>query len=144
MPNKYCDVREAALYRDGTNVGYDSTCKILSGAWLDPYTATTLYAASDVDIDHIVPLAEAWRSGAAGWTDYQRRQYANNKLVVLAVDDGTNASKGDKAPDLWKPPNQAAHCLYAKRWVAIKATYGLTITTTEKAALNQMIDTCQS
>jgi hypothetical protein len=142
VPNSYCDVRQAALYREGTNVGYSSTCSILSGAWLDAYTGTMLYATSDVDIDHIVPLAEAWRSGAAAWTDAQRRQYANNKLVVLAVDDGTNASKGDKTPDLWKPPNQSAHCLYAKRWIAIKATFGLSVNTAEKTALNQMLDSC--
>jgi predicted aspartyl protease len=144
IPNSYCDVRQAALYREGTNVVYSSTCAIQSGSWLDPYTATTLYAPSDVDIDHIVPLAEAWRSGAAGWTDYQRRQYANNRLVVLAVDDRTNAAKGDKTPDLWKPPNQAAHCLYAKRWIAIKSTFGLSVNTSEKTALNQMLDTCQN
>jgi hypothetical protein len=85
VPNSYCDVRQAALYREGMNVVYTSTCAIQSGSWLDPYTATTLYATSDVDIDQFVPMAEAWRSGAAGWTDYQRRQFANNRLVVIAV-----------------------------------------------------------
>jgi hypothetical protein len=93
---------------------------------------------------HIVPLAEAWRSGAAAWNTAQLTQYANNQLVLIAVDDSTNQSKGDKSPDLWQPPNQGAHCLYAKRWIAIKATYVLTASTNEETALNQMLNTCQS
>lgn len=104
----------------------------------------TLYAASDVDIDHIVPLAEAWRSGASEWTTDQRTRFANASLELLAVDDGVNASKGDKTPDLWKPPNQAAHCLYAKRWIAIKQTYDLSVKATEKSALDSMLNTCRS
>lgn len=142
IPNTYCDVRQAALYREGKNVQYTSTCSITGGSWLDPFTAVTLYAPSDVDIDHIVPLAEAWRSGASSWSTTTRTQFANDKLVVVAVDDGANASKGDKAPDLWKPPNAAAHCLYAKRWTAIKKGYALTVSTPEKTALQTMLNTC--
>ena len=144
IPTSTCDVRQATLYREGTNVSYDSACTILSGSWLDPYTAATLYAASDVDIDHVVPLAAAWRSGAAGWGAAQRLAFANDMLEVVAVDDATNQSKGDKTPDLWKPPNQLAHCLYAKRWVAIKTKYTLSISTSEKAALEQMLSSCDS
>jgi len=144
IPNSNCDVRQAALYREGTGVSYNSACDILSGSWLDAYTAVTLYAISDVDIDHVVPLAESWRTGAAGWTAQQRTKFAHDKLVVLAVDDGTNQSKGDKGPHLWKPPNQAAHCLYAKRWIVIKSTYTLTVNPSEKTALQQMLTTCQS
>jgi hypothetical protein len=143
IPNAFCDVRQAALYREGTGVTYASNCSILSGAWLDPYTAVALYAISDVDIDHVVPLAESWRTGAAGWTTAQRTTFANDKLVVVAADDGANQSKGDKGPELWKPPNQAAHCLYAKRWIVIKSKYSLTVNSSEKAALQQMLSTCQ-
>lgn len=144
IPNSYCDVRQATLYRDGTGVSYTPQCDILSGTWLDPYSAVALYAPSDVDIDHVVPLAAAWRSGASAWTDAQRQAFGNDRLVLLAVDDAVNQSKGDKTPDLWKPPNQAAHCLYAKRWIAIKAKYTLTVSSAEKSALNQMLGTCAS
>jgi len=144
IPNAFCDVRQATLYRDGTTVSYTSTCSITSGSWLDPYSGASLSAASDVDIDHIVPLAAAWRSGAASWTTDRRTQFANDKLVVIAADDGLNAAKGDKTPDLWKPPNSAAHCLYAKRWTAIKDTYQLSVSSPEKSALQTMLNTCES
>ncbi|WP_170245516.1 HNH endonuclease family protein [Microbacterium saccharophilum] len=142
IPNSTCDVRQASLYREGTGVNYTSACDILSGSWVDAYTGVTLYAASDVDIDHVVPLADSWRSGAAAWTTAQRTTFANDRLVVVAVDDAANQSKGDKSPDVWKPQNQAAHCLYAKRWIAIKSKYALSITSAESSALSQMLGTC--
>ncbi|MBB1503112.1 HNH endonuclease [Propioniciclava sp. MC1683] len=141
-PVATCDIRQAALWREGRNVAYTSACDILSGTWLDAYTVVTLYDKSDVDVDHIVPLAEAWRAGAASWTTTQRTAFANDQLEVIAVDDGANQSKGDKGPDLWKPPNQAAHCLYAKRWIAIKTKYALTVSAPEKSALDSMLNTC--
>lgn len=144
VPVSTCDVRQAALYREGKDVTYTSACDILSGTWLDAYTTVTLYDKSDVDVDHIVPLAEAWRTGASAWTSTQRTAFANHPLEVIAVDDGANASKGDKTPDLWKPPNRAAHCLYAKRWIAIKAAWQLTVNSSEKAALDSMLNTCEA
>ena len=144
VPVSTCDVRQAALYREGRQVVYTRACDILSGTWLDAYTNVTLYDKSDVDVDHIVPLAEAWRTGASAWTRTQRTAFANHPLEVIAVDDGANASKGDKTPDLWKPPNRAAHCLYAKRWIAIKTTWQLTVNASEKAALDSMLNTCQA
>ena len=141
-PVATCDIRQAALWREGRNVAYTSACDILSGTWLDAYTVVTLYDNSDVDVDHIVPLAEAWRTGAASWTTTQRTAFANDQLEVIAVDDGANQSKGDKGPDLWKPPNQAAHCLYAKRWIAIKTKYALTVSAPEESALDSMLNTC--
>lgn len=144
VPNKNCDVRQAALYREGKNVTYEPNCNITGGSWLDAYTNVTLYDKSDVDIDHIVALAEAWRSGAASWDDHQRRKFANDQLVVLAVDDGANQSKGDKRPDAWMPPNADAHCLYAKRWIAIKASYSLTVADAEKSKLHAALGTCSS
>lgn len=143
-PSNACDVRNAALYRDGVGVTINSNCTVQSGRWLDPYTAVWLNNKSDVDIDHMVPLAEAWRTGASNWSDNQRRQFANDRLVVVSADDGANQSKGDKGPDAWKPANQASWCLYGKRYTAVKAKYGMTTSTTEKAALQQMIGTCST
>ena len=67
-----CDVRDDALIRDGSGVEVDEDCSITAGEWLDPYTGTTLTDSEDVDIDHVVPLANAWRSGAAGWDEGQK------------------------------------------------------------------------
>lgn len=63
-----CDTREVVLERDGVNVTTDSSCAATGGSWHSPYDGATWTAPSDVDIDHIVPLAEAWRSGANNWT----------------------------------------------------------------------------
>lgn len=142
-PLNSCDARQAALYRDGVNVVYNKrTCSIRGGSWLDPYTNRWLNRPSDADVDHIVPLADAWRSGASTWTDRDRRAFANNRLEVISVDDGANQSKGDKGPSGWKPPNAAAHCLYAKRWIAIKDRFHLTVTSSESEALSNMLTTC--
>ena len=141
-PQASCDAREAALVRDGQNVKVGSGCKVTSGAWLDPYTNQTYSDPQDLDIDHVVPLANAWRSGASTWDDELRERYANDPDVVLSVEDNANQEKGDKGPEAWKPPNEAEWCDYADRWISIKAKYDLSVNEQEKEALNQMLNTC--
>ena len=141
-PQASCDVREAALIRDGENVEVGSGCKVSSGSWLDPYTAKTYTDPQEIDIDHVVPLAEAWRSGASSWDDERRERYANDPLVLLSVEDNANQAKGDKGPEAWKPPNEQEWCDYAQRWIQIKAEYGLSVDEQEKEALEQMLGTC--
>ena len=103
-----------------------------------------LPAASDVDIDHIVPLAEAWRSGASSWTQGTREDFANDTKnpQLIAVTDNVNQAKGDKDPAAWKPPLRSYWCTYAKMWVRTKDNYDLTVQSTEKAALTEMLGTC--
>ncbi|KFX97264.1 hypothetical protein V490_02881, partial [Pseudogymnoascus sp. VKM F-3557] len=122
----------------------DSACAATSGSWLSPYDGATWTAASDVDIDHMVPLSNAWKSGAASWTTAQRQGFANDLTnpQLLAVTDNVNQSKGDQGPETWKPSLTSYHCTYAKMWVKVKSVYDLTITTAEKAALTTMLGTC--
>jgi hypothetical protein len=143
-PDGSCDVRDAALIRDGEGVEIDSECAITSGRWIDPYTGRTLTDSSEVDIDHVVPLANAWRSGAgsAGWSTADREAYANDPTVLLSADAGANRAKGDKGPEAWKPPNGDYHCEYARRWVWIKSEWQLTVNAAERVALSEMLDTC--
>ncbi|HEX2098563.1 MAG TPA: HNH endonuclease family protein [Rubrobacteraceae bacterium] len=141
-PQTSCDVREAALIRDGQDVEVGSGGKVTSGTWFDPYTARTYTKPSDIDTDHIVPLANAWRSGASAWDDEQRERYANDPDVLLSVEDNANQAKGDKGPEAWKPPNKAEWCDYAQRWIQIKAKYDLSANEQEKEALEQMLATC--
>lgn len=143
-PNNSCDARNAALYRDGQNVTMSSTCTYLKGTWVDPYGARKYNATSDIDIDHIVPLAASWRAGAASWDTTKRTQFANDPLVLVSSYDRLNSAKGDKGPEAWVPPNTAAHCLYAKRWVAAKSKYALSVNSAEKAKLTSMLATCTS
>lgn len=141
-PSDECTSRSAALYRDGTDVVATRRCGIRSGHWLDPYTGTWVLSRTKVDVDHVVPLAATWRGGAGSWSATRRTQYANDPLVLVTVQASANRSKGDRTPDLWKPPNRAAWCLYAKRYTAIKAKYALSVTSPEQQALVTMLGTC--
>jgi hypothetical protein len=141
-PQASCNTREAALVRDGKNVKAEKDCKITSGEWYDPYTDQTYSNPQDLDIDHVVPLANAWRSGASSWNNQQRERYANDPDVLLSVEDNANQEKGDKGPEAWKPPNEGEWCDYAERWVSIKAKYDLSVNEQEKQALEQMLNTC--
>ena len=100
--------------------------------------------ASDVDIDHMVPLAEAWSSGAWAWTTSRRQTYANDLggPELWAVTDNVNQSKGDQDPATWQPPLASFDCTYARAWIQVKYYYSLAIDTTEKTSLTGMLDTC--
>lgn len=143
-PDGSCDVRDDALVRDGRGVEVDEECSITAGRWLDPFTGTTLTDSGDVDIDHIVPLANAWRSGASDWNEGQREAYANDPGVLLSVDDGANQIKGDKGPEAWLPPNAEYHCEYARRWISIKHDWNLTVNPQEKSALQELLQGCRA
>jgi hypothetical protein len=139
-----CDTREVVLQRDGTGVAVDSSCQPTSGQWYSVYDATWVSDSSDVDIDHIVALAEAWRSGASGWTTAKRQEFANNLSIaqLIAVSASSNSSKSDKDPAEWTPPNQNTWCIYAREWIWVKSSYGLTVDSAEKHALQSLLDTC--
>ncbi|KAK4239559.1 hypothetical protein C8A03DRAFT_14044 [Achaetomium macrosporum] len=139
-----CNTREYVLKRDGTNVVTNSACTATSGTWFSPYDGATWTAASDVDIDHMVPLKNAWISGANTWSAAKRTQFANDIDIpqLWAVTDNVNQEKGDKSPDVWKPPLTSFYCTYSRSWVAVKYAYGLSVTSAEKSALSSMLNTC--
>ncbi|MFJ3175461.1 HNH endonuclease family protein [Streptomyces roseus] len=139
-----CDTREVVLKRDGTDVKQDSECKAVSGTWKSLYDGVVVTEASKMDIDHIVPLAEGWRSGAAGWDAARRKAFANDLThpQLLSVSAASNRSKGDQSPDLWQPPDKASWCQYGRAWTTVKSTYGLTVTEAEKKMLATMLDRC--
>jgi hypothetical protein len=139
-----CNTREVVLRRDGTNVVTDSSCAATSGSWYSPFDGATWYAASDVDIDHLVPLAEAWDSGASSWTTARRQAFANDltRPQLLAVTDDVNQTKGDQDPAQWMPPRTAYHCIYARAWVQVKYYYGLSVDSAERSALSSILSGC--
>ena len=137
-----CNTRQAALMRDGQDVAVTANCKPETGTWLDPYSGVTLTNPSSLDIDHVVPLAEAWRTGAWQWDKDRRVALANDPLEVIAVDGSQNKSKSDKGPEAWRPQN-SAWCGYSLRWVAVKDKYALGLSSeAERSALEEMLDTC--
>nr|WTB30827.1 HNH endonuclease family protein [Streptomyces sp. NBC_00830] len=139
-----CDTREVVLKRDGTNVTQNSSCTAVSGSWYSQYDGATWTAASDLDIDHMVPLAEAWRSGASSWTTAKRQSFANDltRPQLIAVTDNVNQSKGDQDPATWLPSRTAYRCTYARAWVHVKYYYNLTVDSAEKSALQSVLNGC--
>ncbi|MFE2086283.1 HNH endonuclease family protein [Streptomyces sp. NPDC059460] len=139
-----CNTREVVLKRDGTNVAQDSSCAAVSGSWYSEYDGATWTAASDLDIDHMVPLAEAWRSGASSWTTAQRQSFANDltRPQLIAVTDNVNQSKSDQDPAEWLPSRTAYRCTYVRAWVHVKHYYNLTVDSAEKSALQSVLNGC--
>ncbi|MFD3539336.1 HNH endonuclease family protein [Streptomyces sp. NPDC058662] len=139
-----CNTRETVLKRDGVNVVQDSACAAVSGSWYSEYDGATWTAASDIDIDHMVALAEAWRSGASSWTTSKRQQFANDlsRPQLIAVTDNVNQAKGDLDPGKWLPPRTAYRCTYARMWVHVKQHWGLSMDSGEKTALVNILNGC--
>lgn len=140
-----CNTRESVLKRDGQDVRTGSDCYPTSGTWVSAYDGGRWTKASQLDIDHVVPLAAAWRSGAATWTQQQREAFANDlsSPQLLAVTDSVNQDKGDQTPDRWMPPKADFACTYASMWVASKHKWQLTVTGPEKEALATALGTCR-
>ena len=140
-----CDTRDVVLKRDGQGVKATADCKITGGSWLSLYDGKTFTDPQQLDIDHMVPLADAWRSGASKWTDEQRSQFANDltRPQLLAVSASSNRAKGDQDPSQWKPPSHDYWCTYAQRWITVKTFWQLTVTQAEQTTLGDMLGTCK-
>jgi len=140
-----CNTRDLVLKRQGQGVVATAPCKITHGTWLSPYDNRTYTDPQKVDVDHVVPLANAWRSGANGWTETRRQDFANDLThpQLLAVAVAQNRAKGDQDPSQWKPPNHDYWCRYAEDWIAVKHFWALTVTAAEKTALTDMLETCR-
>jgi hypothetical protein len=141
-----CNTRETVLKRDGSGVTVDGSCYPTSGSWYSPYDGATWTNPADVDIDHIVPLAEAWRSGASSWTTSKRQSFANDlsRPQLIAVTDNVNQSKGDQDPSTWQPSRTSYRCTYAKMWIHTKYYWNLKLQSAEKSALQTMLNSCSS
>ncbi|KAG0087783.1 hypothetical protein BGZ92_006978 [Podila epicladia] len=136
-----CDTRETVLKRDGTTVITNPDCVPTTGIWHSPYDDTRWVLPTDVDIDHVVPLKEAWVSGARLWTSKQREAFANalTRPQLVTVTDNVNQAKGDQDPSSWMPPHSSYHCVYLRAWVQVKYYYGLSIDPAEKTAISSKL-----
>jgi len=120
-------------------------CKVSGGRWQCPFTDAIIGEVHLIDIDHLVPLANAHRSGGASWTKDQRRRYANDLSHpehLVAVDHRANRSKGDKGPEAWLPPSEEYRCQYVRDWVKIKTRWQLSMNEAEADAVNRALVAC--
>ena len=135
------DTRQEVLNAENKLMQSDS-CRILKGKWIDPYTGKTYESASDLDIDHQVPLAEAHRSGAYGWDSLKREHYANDLSYsehLVAIYLGENRSKGDRDPALWLPDSAKYWKAYVKDWLTVKVKWDLTSDRVEMAKIKEVL-----
>ncbi|MHB9856610.1 HNH endonuclease family protein [Streptomyces krungchingensis] len=140
-----CTTRQDVLARDGKNIEDQADgCQPSSGSWYSAYDDTTVTTVAQATIDHMVPLAEAWRSGADDWTADERKAFGNDLKdpQLLIASQSSNSAKSDSGPADWKPTNHAFWCTYAKDYTHIKSLWKLTTTDDEKTALTSMLDTC--
>lgn len=118
-------------------------CVVTWGEWYDPYTGKTFTKASDLDIDHIVPLKEAHRSGGYAWSRDKRREFANDPENLIPVDLSANRAKSDQDPAGWMPENEAFRCEYVLRWIGLKTAYQLETNPEESQTVQDYLDTCK-
>ncbi|MFF4797138.1 HNH endonuclease family protein [Streptomyces sp. NPDC001351] len=139
-----CNTREYVIKRDGSNVVTNSACTATSGSWYSQYDGVTTTDPSTFDIDHLVPLAEAWDSGASGWTTARRQAFANDvtRPQLIAVSASSNRSKSDQDPAEWVPTRSAYVCTYVRAWVQVKYYYDLSVDSAEKSALTSYLSGC--
>jgi hypothetical protein len=119
-------------------------CQVLSGRWLAPFSGTIVTEADNLGVGHVVPLANAHKSGAWNWDADQREAYANHlqdSYHLIVVTDLADRSKG-KGPEEWRPPDPTYWCRYATNWVLIKAKWSLSVTEAEWGALDEMLGIC--
>lgn len=142
-----CDTREEVLLAESrTRVRRGRGCSILAGTWFSPYDGRSWRRPSDVEVDHAVPLKEAWESGARSWTASGRMKFANDLGYAWSIDtvtDNLKASRRDRDVAGWLPPRQ--RCRYAVHWVAVKYRWRLSVNAAEKNKLASLLSgTCGS
>lgn len=144
-----CDVRNLVLQRDMKEVKLaDDNCTVRSGVLNDPYTGKTIIftrgpsTSSDVQIDHVVALADAWQKGAQYMPTSTRVQIASDSLNLLAVDGPSNQKKSAGDAATWLPPNKAYRCRYVARQIAVKSKYDLWVTQAEHDAMAGVLHSC--
>ena len=147
-----CDTRNDVLKRDLRDLQMKRSspqCVVVSGVLNDPYTGRQIEfqrgedSSEAVQIDHVVALANAWKSGAWQWDAARRQDFANDPFNLLAVDGAANQDKGASSADQWLPSNSAYQCAYVQRQIAVKTSWGLGVTRAEKKAMTSVLERCQ-
>ena len=143
-----CDSRKSVIISEAiVKPKVESGCKLVGGEWLSIYDNVKVTDAGKLDVDHMVPLAEAWDSGASAWDAAKKEMYANDQTDprhLIAVTGASNRSKSDQDPAEWMPTNKSYTCEYINNWISIKVRWSLTIDAKEKAAIESNLKGCKS
>ena len=139
-----CDAREQVLKRDAIGLPQVDPfrCFVVEADWISAYDGKKTSDRTEVDIDHVVALKEAWDSGASGWNEAQRTAFANDTSdprTLLAVSSSSNRSKSDKDPSNWLPSLRGYWCMYISNWISIKARWNLSMDQSEFGRLNNLM-----
>lgn len=140
-----CQDTRSEVLRQESKVDVTGDCTVTTGEWYSYYDGETWTDASDVDIDHLVPLHEAWGSGAKRWTKGTRKRFANDlrdRRALVAVTDNVNQSKGAGDPAEWLPTGKKRKCKYIRQWVPVKLRWNLTVNRPEKRELRRVARGC--
>ncbi len=141
-----CDTRREVIIDEAVQAPeVGARCALTGGEWFSAYDAVTVTDASGLDVDHMVPLAEAWDSGASVWSAAERQAYANDlddARSLIAVTAKSNRSKADKDVNDWLPPATSYICTYITNWTVVKTRWGLDVDPAEKNALQRIAAGC--
>ncbi|MFJ4836337.1 HNH endonuclease family protein [Streptomyces sp. NPDC088747] len=141
-----CSTRQEVLLEEAVDApAQGANCALTGGSWYSPYDDKYFTEARALDVDHLVPLAEAWDSGASAWSAAERQEYANDlgdSRALIAVSAASNRSKADQDPATWQPPAEGYLCQYVTDWVADKTRWQLSIDPSEEAALFETLSRC--
>ena len=141
-----CRTRDDILARDLTATTFRGSCTVMSGVLADPYAGKrerfSKARASAIQIDHVIPLSLAWRSGASTWPAGKLAAFANDPLNLLAVDGPANQAKSDSGPSAWLPPNPKYRCTYVMRFVRVSFLYGVSIAAADRGAAKRVLHAC--
>jgi hypothetical protein len=142
-----CNTRREVLIAEAkVKPSVTGDCDLTGGEWYSVYDQVTTNDPSDFDVDHFIPLKEAWDSGAYAWSSEKRKEFANDLGFggsLIAVTASSNRSKSDRDPADWLPPNSGYHCRYITNWVKVKIRWGLTVDSAELATIKEFGNSCK-
>ena len=137
------NTRHEVLIEEAENVVMtEDECAVVAGEWYDPFTAQTFTSPRDLQVDHVVALADAWYAGAWAWDADKRAAFANDEANLNAIEGEENQRKSAWGPGDYEPANEAHRCAYLEQYASVKVKWGLAVTARDFVALEEGLTAC--